>query len=110
MKKLTINEQIFLIAIWHLNDEAYGVKIREKIMELTGGEILFGTVYNTLEYLVRKEYVTARKGKTSQNKADNKRVYYRITHQGLRALQEARKLQNSLWQDFPKGVMVETKR
>jgi len=101
MKKLTINEQIFLIAIWHLNDEAYGVKIREKIMELTGSEMLFGTVYNTLEYLVRKEYVTALKGKTSQEKADNKRVYYRITDLGRKALQEARELQKNLWQNFP---------
>jgi hypothetical protein len=33
MKKLTINEQIFLIAIWHLKDEAYGIKIRERIIE-----------------------------------------------------------------------------
>ncbi|MFC2142646.1 PadR family transcriptional regulator [Acidobacteriota bacterium] len=110
MKKLTINEQIFLIAICHLNDEAYGVKIREKIMELTGSEMLFGTIYNTLEYLVRKEYVTALKGKTSHNKDDNKRVYYRVTDHGQRALQEARELQNNLWQNFPERELREIKR
>ena len=31
MKRLTMNEQIFLIAIWLLKNEAYGVKIRKKI-------------------------------------------------------------------------------
>ena len=57
MKKLTVNEEIFLIAIWHLKDDAYGVKIRKKIRELTGSSILFGTLYNTLDYLVKKGYV-----------------------------------------------------
>ena len=58
MKRLTLNEQIFLIAIWLLKDEAYGVKIRKKITELTGSSILFGTLYNTLDYLVKKGYVS----------------------------------------------------
>ena len=62
MKRLTINEQIFLTAIWHLQDDAYGVNIRKKVIELTGSSILFGTVYNTLEYLVQKGYVRTRKG------------------------------------------------
>ena len=54
MKRLTMNEQIFLIAIWHLEKDAYGVNIRKKITELTGRSILFGTLYNTLDYLVKK--------------------------------------------------------
>ena len=100
MKKLTLNEQIFLIAIWHLGDFAYGVKIREKIRELTGKSMLFGTIYNTLEYLLKKEYVFSEK-RDSGHGNDSKRIYYRISPDGLKALREARKLQESLWADIP---------
>jgi DNA-binding PadR family transcriptional regulator len=110
LKKLTINEQIFLIAIWHLGDEAYGLKIREKVMELTGGRILFGTIYNTLEYLVKKNYIKARKGNPELEKQDSKRVYYHITKEGFEALQRARRLQKTLWKGIPDFVLGEEKK
>jgi DNA-binding PadR family transcriptional regulator len=104
LKKLTINEQIFLIAIWHLGDKAFGVRIREKIKELTGNSMMFGTIYNTLEYLVKKDYITIRKGSPAQGN-ESKRVYYHITEDGLQALKEARELQISLWQGIPDYVL-----
>jgi DNA-binding PadR family transcriptional regulator len=103
LKKLTINEQIFLIAIWHLGDKAFGVKIREKIKELTGTSMMFGTIYNTLEYLVKKEYIAIRKSGPKRGNG-RKRVYYQITEDGLKALKQARELQESLWQGIPDYV------
>jgi PadR family transcriptional regulator PadR len=108
MKKLTINEQIFLIAIWHLGDNAFGVQIREKIKELTGNSMMFGTIYNTLEYLVRKEYIAIQKGRPQQGN-ERKRVYYNITDEGLKALKEAKQLQKSLWQAIPDYVLEKGK-
>lgn len=35
MKDLTKNEEILLLAIWQLKDEAYGVKIRSHISKLS---------------------------------------------------------------------------
>ena len=105
-----MNEQIFLIAIWHLGDEAYGLKIREKVMELTGSEVLFGTIYNTLNYLVKKDYIEARKGNPEQEQQDSKRVYYDITKKGFEALHKARKLQRKLWQGIPEFVSETVKK
>jgi len=73
-------------------------------MELTGSHILFGTIYNTLDYLVKKNYIEARKGNPEQEKQDSKRVYYHITKPGFEALQKARKLQKTLWQGIPDFV------
>ena len=101
MKKLTINEQIFLIAIYHLQEEAYGVKIRKKIIELTGGSLLFGTLYNTLDSLVQKGYVATRKGEPTAQRGGQNKVYYSLTRDGLIALQKAKELQESLWSGIP---------
>ncbi len=104
VKKLTINEQIFLIAIWHLGNEAYGVNIRKKIKELTGASMIFGTIYNTLEYLLKKEYIAVHEGAPKQGN-EGKRVYYHITKDGLEALKEAKTLQKSLWQGIPDTIL-----
>jgi len=106
VKKLTINEQIFLIAILHLKDDAYGVKIQKKIRELTGTSLLFGTLYNTLENLVRKGYVSTKKGEPTAQRGGNNKIYYSLTDEGILALQKAHELQQSLWKDLP-GLIVE---
>jgi PadR family transcriptional regulator PadR len=107
MKKLTINEQIFLIAIWHLKDEAYGIKIRERIIELTGSSMVFGTLYNTLDYLVKKGYIISEKRDPKQDSQNRKRVYYSITKSGFESLQAARELQQTLWKKMPDLSLVQ---
>jgi DNA-binding PadR family transcriptional regulator len=102
LKILSVNEQIFLIAIWRLKDEAYGVRIRDKISEMTGRSFTFGTLYNTLDYLAKKGYVTSRTVKILNQAGGNKKVYYTITKAGFKALGQARELQEALWKGIKK--------
>lgn len=105
MKKLTLNEQIFLIAIWHLDEDAYGVKIREKIIELTAHSMMFGTIYNTLDKLVKKGYVSTRKGgEATDERGGYKKVFYSLTKEGMLALRRARELQENLWAEIPQNA------
>ena len=104
MKKLTVNEEIFLVAIFRLGDEAYGVRIREMIKELTGETLLFGTIYNTLEYLLRKNYVVSEKGESTPKRGGNRKVYYDLTEEGKTALNRARELKNKLWEGIPEVI------
>ena len=97
LKNLSVNGQIFLVAIWWLKDEAYGVKIRDKIIEMIGKKFTFGTLYNTLDYLAQKGFVTSRTVQILNQAGGNKRVYYTITKAGLEALHEARALQEAIW-------------
>jgi PadR family transcriptional regulator PadR len=102
LKTLSVNEQIFLIAIWRLEDEAYGVKIRDKIKEMTGKTFTFGTLYNTLDNLAKKGYVTSRAVQILNQAGGNKRVYYTIAEAGLEALRKARELQEAIWKGIYK--------
>jgi len=106
LKILSVNEQIFLIAIWRLEDEAYGVKIRDKIKEMTGRTFTFGTLYNTLDNLAKKKYVTSQAVQILNQAGGNKRVYYTITKAGLDSLREAKELQESLWKGIYKPELV----
>lgn len=106
MDDLTIKEQIYLIAIWHLQGDAYGVKIREKIIELSGKSMVFGTLYNNLDTIVKKGYVVTKKGETVPNRGGNTKVFYKITEDGKKALQESRKLQENIWMPIPKNTFL----
>jgi DNA-binding PadR family transcriptional regulator len=103
---LTVTEQIYLIAIWHLKESAYGVKIREKILELTGKSMVFGTLYNNLDTLVKKGYVETQKGSSGPHRGGNIRVFYFLTKEGEKALQESRELQRSLWDSVPESAFI----
>jgi len=97
LKSLSVNAQIFMIAIWWLKDEAYGVRIRDKITEMTGRRFTFGTLYNTLDLLAQKGYITSRPVRIINQTGGNKRVYYTLTKAGLETLQKARELQEAIW-------------
>ena len=109
MNKVTITEQILLLAIWRLKDDAYGVKIRELVCEYTNSDVGFGTLYNNLDQLVKKRYVKSFKGEPTAVRGGKRKVYYKITELGMEALQFARELQNKLWDGIPEYVFMKEK-
>ena len=105
MQELTTQEEIILTAIWRLKEEAYGVLIRKTIAEITAKQIMYGTLYNTLSQLLRKGYVSKSKGEPTAARGGRSKMYYRITRDGLRALQHTRDLHRSIWQGIPEFVV-----
>jgi DNA-binding PadR family transcriptional regulator len=99
--KLTITEQILLLTLWRLKDEAYGVKIREMVCDYTSRDVAFGTLYNNLDQLIKKGYATSYKGEPTAVRGGKAKVYYQITKEGKKALQAARELQEKLWDGIP---------
>ena len=56
-QEVTLHEQIHLLSIYRLGDQAYGVPIRGQVMDVTGKNLHYGTLYNTLDKLVKKEEI-----------------------------------------------------
>jgi DNA-binding PadR family transcriptional regulator len=102
MSFLTRKEEIIMIAIWKLGGNAYGVSIRDKVIELSKQNIVYGTLYNSLEYLIRKGYVSSKKGDPTPERGGKSKTIYSITNEGEIALQKTRELQEQVWQDMPK--------
>ena len=102
MKDLTLYESIHLLAILRLEDEAYGVTIKEEISEMTNREISYGTLYSYLDQLFKKDLVTKTKGDPTHERGGRRKIYYQVTAQGVKALQAAYTLQKSIWEKAPK--------
>ena len=98
---LTQHEQILLLSIWRLQDDAYGVAIRMNIEEVTKRRLHYGTLYNTLDKLSRKGFVESRRGEPTAERGGRHKIYYFLTRSGLEALQAAKNLQSAMWDGVP---------
>ncbi len=105
LKRLTINEEILLLSIWRLGEDAYGVPIRDKILETTDNDVGMGSLYNNLEQLVKKGYVFSVRGEPTAVRGGKRKVYYRVTDLGLGALNDARNLHQQLWSGVPEFAL-----
>ena len=101
MKYLSRNDEILLLSIWRLQDEAYGVTIRQDVLKRTGKKLTFGALWVSLDNLAKKGYVAKSLADPTPTRGGRGKIYYRLTSEGLRALQQVRDLQQTLWAGIP---------
>ena len=101
MHILSRSEEIVLLAIWKLQGRAYGVTIREQVFTDTGYEWSIGAVYAPLHRLEKKALVTTVKGDPLPERGGRSRFYYELTNEGREALQEIKRVTDSIWLDAP---------
>ena len=97
MSELTKHEEILLISILHLKENAYGVYIRRRIAQHFDKQWNYGTLYRMLEQLVRKGLLERNEGEPMPEKGGRRKKYYTFTEDGIKALQEACSFQQALW-------------
>ena len=83
-------EELILLALVRLRENAYGVSIRRELAERTGRDVSFGSVYTTLERLERKGYVSSRLGDPTPERGGRAKRYFTIEAPGIRALNDTR--------------------
>ncbi len=84
-------EQLVLLAILRLGDQAYGVSIRSEIAACTAREVAPGALYTTLDRLEDKGIVRSRFGDATPQRGGRARRYFLLTKKGHVALVSAQK-------------------
>jgi DNA-binding PadR family transcriptional regulator len=83
-------EQVILLAILRLTDDAYGVTIRREISAHTQRDSAPGAIYTTLDRLETKGFVRSSLGEATPERGGRAKRYFKVTAQGRRALKRAR--------------------
>jgi PadR family transcriptional regulator, regulatory protein PadR len=81
-------EQVLLLAILQVGDDAYGIPIRDEALRCTGRELALGTIYKTLGRLEEKGFVKARVGAPTPVRGGRRTRCYTVTAAGRRALRQ----------------------
>ena len=79
-------EQIVLLAILRLDDNAYGVSIRLEIAKHTGRSVAPGALYTALDRLEEKKHVKSRMGDPTPQRGGRAKRYYTVTASGRQAV------------------------
>ena len=79
MKWLSRKEELLLLSIWKLKDNAYGVTIREHVSKTTDKYWSIGAIYDVLDRLTRKGLVNTVVGEPVKERGGKSRRFYKIT-------------------------------
>jgi DNA-binding PadR family transcriptional regulator len=82
-------EQLVLLALARLGDEAYGVTIRATLVERTGRRPTFGAIYSTLRRLEAKGLVRSYLGEPQAVRGGRAKKHVALTPRGRAALRDA---------------------
>lgn len=79
-------EYAVLLAVLHLDEEAYAVPVRELIEQKTGRPVARGALYTGLDRLESKGCLKSRMGDPTEERGGKARRYFTVTAAGLKAI------------------------
>ena len=99
-------EQIVLLAILRVGENAYGVTVRAEIAACTDREPAPGALYTTLDRLEAKGLVTSRLGDPTPQRGGRAKRYFTVTAAGVRAVARAQRAYQRLLEGlkFPEVI------
>ena len=89
-------EQIVLLAILRLGENAYGVTIRREIATCTAREPAPGALYTTLDRMEEKGLVQSQFGDPTPQRGGRAKRYFAVTKRGRVAVTSAQRSYRSL--------------
>lgn len=99
-------EEMVLLAVGVLENEAYGVSIKDKLEESTGRRISMGALHAALNRLESKQYVISRLGEATRIRGGKRKRYYSVTLPGQQILRDLMTQRQQLWEAIPKNAFA----
>ena len=90
-------EQVVLLAVLRLGDDAYAVSIRDEILLCTGRDVSRGSIYITLDRLETKGYLKSRLADPTPERGGRAKRFYALRPRAVDALRECRRQLVALW-------------
>jgi len=97
-------EELVLLAVGILFEDAYGLAIVDELERQTGRNIMVSSVHKALVRLEDKGYLKSHMGGASEVRGGRDKRLYTLTQAGKKVLNESRELRNSMWKEIPKII------
>jgi PadR family transcriptional regulator PadR len=81
-------EELILLAILRLSDNAYGVPIAETIEEFSGKRVSIGALYTSLGRLEEKGFIRSWLGEATEERGGRAKKYFAVEGSGFEALRD----------------------
>ncbi len=95
-------EELVLLMVAALHDEAYGVSILENLEEELAKKLNISAIHVALKRMEEKGFVRSRFGGITEERGGRRKKYYIVTALGKRMLDEQYELRNGIYKRIPK--------
>lgn len=97
-------EEIVLLTVGVLFDDAYSVSIQEDLNQRSKRSATLSTIHVVLHRLEEKGYLESRFDGATNERGGRRKLLFRVTKSGQRALARSRDARNELWKSIPKAA------
>lgn len=97
-------EELVLLTVCILYDDAFGLSIMDEIENRTGRAVTISSVHKALMRLEQKGFLHSRMGGATEERGGRKKRLFTITGSGKSAIQEARQMRNEMWNAIPRVI------
>ncbi|MCE7993525.1 MAG: PadR family transcriptional regulator [Roseivirga sp.] len=97
-------EELVLLTVGILYNDAYGLGIRDELEKQTGRNVMISSVHKALVRLEDKGFLSSYMGGATDERGGRKKRLYELTISGKKVLNRSKELRNSMWNSVPKVV------
>lgn len=97
-------EELVLLSVGILFDDAYGLALVDELEKQTGRNIMISSVHKALVRLEEKGFLKSRLGGATETRGGRDKRLYTLTRTGVSVLHESREMRNAMWKQVPKIV------
>lgn len=90
-------EELVLLTVASLGEDAYGVSIQQEIEARCNRSISIGALHSTITRLEEKGFLKSWLGGATQERGGRSKRYYEITQAGKKAVAESKSMRDELW-------------
>ena len=94
-------EEVVMLTVAILYEEAYGVRIKEEIEKRTDRKVSVGAMRTALKRLEKKGYLKSEFGEATAIRGGKRKRYFRVTPYGKQAMEYVMETRRSLWEAIP---------
>ncbi len=97
-------EELILLCVCTLGEEAYAVRIQARLEEVAERSTALGGIYAALDRMERKRFVRSWLGEPAAVRGGRRKRFYAATQRGIAALNHLRDARAHLWSQFDSTV------
>lgn len=103
MKKTKLGEfeELVLLTVATLQQDAYGVEIKRELEERLKQKLSVGSIQSSLKRMEEKGFLTSQFGEATQKRGGKRKRIYATTSYARKVLEEMKEIRAGLWSSIP---------
>jgi len=98
---LSRSDELILLAVWKLQDDAYGASVLDHLQQKTAEEWSIAGVYAPLKRMASRGLLRSSTGWPTPERGGRRKRLYQLTAKGVALLQDSRAEYESMWSRLP---------